>query len=243
MITAAIIEDEETNVLLIKTLLEKNKLPVRVVGEARSVDTAVNLLARTRPDLVFVDVKIIGGDAFDVLQKVPDQRPELIFLTAYDQYAIPAIKSNATDYLLKPFDTSDFITAVLKVEERIRNKRITEGRVMVRSMAVTSGNTTERISFDDIYYLEADGSYTHIFTAKGKFTTSHNIGEYEEQVPSDLFFRTHHSFIVNLCHISSVEMARSAKVQLQNGDSVPVSQRRLTEFKRRLAEQKLIMKN
>lgn len=243
MFTAAIIEDEETNILLIKTLIERNNLPVRIVGEARSVDNAVNLLLRLKPEVVFMDVKIIGGNAFDVLQRTPEIQPELIFLTAYDQYAIPAIKNNAADYLLKPFDTSDFIAAVLKVADRIRNKQLAGERRLARSMAVTTGNTTELIPFDDIYYLEADGSYTHIYTAKGKFTTSHNIGEYEEEVPADSFFRTHHSYIVNLCHITSVEMARSGKVQLQNGESVPVSQRRLTEFKKRLAEQKLIMKS
>lgn len=118
-IKIAIIEDEKNNVLLLESLLQEVLFEYEVVGNAPSVNDGVELIKSTQPDLVFQDIKIKGGTGFQVLEAFPNRNFEVIFITAYSEFAIKAIKTSAMNYLLKPVDTEEFIDAVHKAYNTI----------------------------------------------------------------------------------------------------------------------------
>jgi two-component system LytT family response regulator len=224
MILALIIEDEINSQNYLKQLVEEKFPNICILDCAKSVETAVLTIETHKPDLLFLDVEIIGGTGFDVLEQVTYRNFELIFITAYNHFSLQALKKEAVDYILKPIDDEEFVVGVNKALNRISNKKVIEKSEKVK---IVSLNNTILINQEEIFYLQADGVYTKLFTSKGTITSTKNLGEYEAALGNH-FFRCHHSFVVSLKSIVKVEKSRSGEITLVSGDKIPVSQRKIS---------------
>jgi two-component system LytT family response regulator len=230
MILALIIEDEVNSQNYLKQLVEEKFPEICILECAKSVEASVLAIESHKPDLVFLDVEIIGGTGFDILEKVNYKNFEVIFITAYNQFSLQALKKEAVDYILKPIDDEEFVVGVNKALNRINTKKEIEKSEKVN---IVSLNNTHLINHHEILYLQADGVYTILFTKNGKITSTKNLGEYET-VLGTIFFRCHHSFIVNLKFIAKVEKSRSGEITLVGGEKIPVSQRKISTLNKLL---------
>lgn len=206
---------------------------ISICGFADSVNKSLKAIHDCQPDLVFLDVHIKGGSGFDVLSEVKNKRFEIIFTTAYNNYAIKAIKTEALDYLLKPINTNEFVNAVGKAIKKIEQpgqNRVVQESPQKDKFLLTNYSETEFIDYDQILFFEANGNYTFCHLVSGKKTISKSIGEIEKQLNESFFVRTHHSFIVNLNKIEKFNKGRSGVLFLEGGAAIPVSQRKMKEF-------------
>ena len=222
-----IIEDEKSGQELIKLKLFKFFPEIEILSIIETQSDAIEFLnnPNVKIDFIFLDIEIKGGNGLTVLENVKKINFEIIFITAYEQYALNAFKHGAIHYLLKPFKDIDFINAV----ERIKLKKNVLNNVE-KTISIIHKNKTVLINFDEICYLKSDGSYTSIFTNKSTYTSSKSIGEYEKLLNKSKFFRVHHSYIINKLHIQKFERERNGIIHLSNNHFVPVSQRKILEF-------------
>jgi two-component system LytT family response regulator len=227
-----IVEDEVNNVLLIREMLKKLNFPTEVVGVASEVNEAVDVISNTSPQLVLLDIMIKGGTSFTVLEKLGNYRFEIIFITAYNQFALDAIKKQTLDYILKPINTEEFILALENCKKKLDEKSkidLLQSEAKQHFQIKTHGGT-EIILLSEIIYFSAEGSYTKCVTEKNSMIVSKNIGELEAELPTNRFFRCHHSFIINTQHIQKIEFGRSGTITCTGKNEVPVSQRKKKEF-------------
>lgn len=237
-----IIDDEAAGRLLIRQYLEAYPTLI-VVGEANNGVDAVRLINEFRPDLIFLDVQMPGLTGFQVLQHI-DEIPQIIFSTAYDQYALQAFEVHAVDYLLKPYTRDRFAQAVARVmDPRTTNLqkiqplaeslmtmpgRGTADRATAdhypEKILVQTGNRLVTVAVADILRIEAEGDYATLVTAKGHHLSNYGITALESRLDPRQFIRVHRSDIVNLHYIREIQKYPSSyDVILQNGDVVRVS--------------------
>ncbi len=228
----AVIDDELPSRQVIKNILDVYCPFVEVVAEEGSVSKAISSINDTKPEVVFLDIELKGGNGFDVLRDL-NYAPQVIFTTAYSQYAINAIKVHAFDYLLKPINEDELVATITKykkhVEDNTKQKEKPESEVNFFTYSSHEGKHVIRHS--DIIYFESSGAYTYCITTAGRTLISRNLGEVEREVGEKDFFRTHHSFIINLSKIVKVELKRNGKIYLEGNHTVPVAQRKIKEFK------------
>ncbi len=244
MINAVIIDDEKDARFLLRNQLEKkHKKKIKVLGEADDVQSGIELIKKHNPDLVFLDIQMKTGTGFDLLKKIGDINFEVVFVTAYDQYAVDAFKFSAFGYLLKPIKSKDLENTILKLEEHFKetkkdiNKRLTvlvenygsEGDIQKLIIPNVDGFQVVKIS--DIIRLEGDRNYTHFIVLPGKkITTSKSIGEYEELLNEHGFYRIHQSTIVSLRHIIGYFKGDGGTVEMVDGKKAKVSRYRKATF-------------
>lgn len=232
MIKTIIVEDEIAGQELLKKNIQDNFPDCNIETIVEHVDKAIKEIERIKPDLVFLDIHIKGGTGFDILKYFKKRDFEVIFVTAYNNFAIQAIKEEAVDYLLKPINTSEFIAGVSKAIEKIKTKSGSQktNALNSKTLNILTATGSEFIYYDDILFLEAEGAYTYIHLHNSKVLSAKNIGEYEIQLEKHSFFRTHHSFIVNITHIAKFDKGRSGTITMKTGQNIPVSQRKIKEF-------------
>ncbi len=237
--TVAIIDDEINNRLVIKNILSASCPFANIVVEEGLIDLSVMKINLLKPELIFLDIELKNGTGFDILRELT-YTPEIVFTTAYSQYAIDAIKVRAFDYILKPINEDELIDAVsrfrVKKEEAINTIGFGGSSGGFFSFATSEGK--QSINYNQIFYFESSGSYTYCITDTKKIIFSKNIGEVEKEIPASIFFRTHHSFIVNLYKIEKVKITRGGQISLFNGDFIPVSQRKTMQFIKLMKELK-----
>lgn len=199
MLRIAIIDDEKNVRVVIKKLLELNNIHHEIVGEATSVKKAKKLIESTKPDIVLLDVKLDDGTGFDLLTQLKTVDFKLIFITAYNNFAINAIKFNTIDYILKPIDPEELKNAIQKAEKAISENR---GRG-AQKLVVKTNQETHIIPIKDIIYIQSEGSYAKIYTNNLILLASKNLKFFEDSLPEQQFIRSHKSYLVNkLCIIS-----------------------------------------
>ncbi len=234
MIRAVIIDDEPDAVKFIESILAEYCPQVEVAGAAHSARDGVKLINETQPDLVFLDVQMPHGTGFDLLSSFEEKTFDVIFITAYNHYAIQAIKFSAVDYILKPVNISELIEAVNKVEERragteFRNLNFKALLENIRTpqptrLAIPTAEGIEYLSTAEIIRLEADRSYTWFFlTEKRKYLVSRNLKEYQELLNDVNFFRPHNSHLINLEHVKKFIRHEGGYIEMTDGSNVPVS--------------------
>jgi two-component system, LytTR family, response regulator len=232
-----IIDDEAAGRLLIRQYLEAYPALI-VVGEANNGVDAVRLINEFRPDLIFLDVQMPGLTGFQVLQHI-DEIPQIIFSTAYDQYALQAFEVHAVDYLLKPYTRDRFAQAVSRVtdprttnlqkiqplaESLLANTNTGTPDRYPEKILVQTGNRLVTVTVSDILRIEAEGDYATLVTAKGSHLSNYGISALESRLDPRQFIRVHRSDIVNLNYIREIQKYPSSyDVILQNGDVVRVS--------------------
>lgn len=227
MIKTLIIDDEAYARELLKQQLEAYCTGlVEVVGLAGSAIEGLKLINQHGPQLVFLDVEMPMGSGFDLLELAGDRHFEVIFTTAYQQYALKALKNKAMDYLLKPIDADELILTVKKASRFFAEKEVTVPELQRQKIRLHSFKETVLVTMSDILYLEADGRYSSVhLTGGGKYVVTRNIGEFEEELVAHRFFRIHKSLLVNLEKVSSLHRDHE-KIELQNGIVLPVSKRK-----------------
>jgi two-component system, LytTR family, response regulator len=246
MIRTVLIDDETDSVRVLQKLLDKYCPQVEVVGTAEGVETALAVIQATRPDLLFLDIEMTQGNAFDLLNQLRPLTFQVIFVTAFDNYAIRAFKYSAVDCLLKPVDIDELAGAVERVVQRSQQKNIiNQMQVFLdnmgtfsltqQKMAVPTVDGLIFINLKEVVRLEAKSSYTQIILENGNVVTAtRTIKDYEDILPEALFCRIHNSHIINLFKIEKYNKGRGGYVTLEDGTTIEVASRRRQEFLRRL---------
>jgi two-component system LytT family response regulator len=246
MIQTIIIDDEKKCIALLQQQLQKSFPEVQVVATSSKPEEGIKLIRQHEPNLLFLDIEMPLKNGFQVLEATRDVAYDVIFTTAYQQYAINAIRFAALDYLLKPIEAEELAGAIGRYKSRHKKdqqqqqfdllfnnlKNITQPFHKI-SIATTEGiifiNTT------DIVYIEASGSYSKVFLRNGDpVLTSKNLKEFEEMLSQQSFFRVHHSYIVNTNEIKRYLKGDGGFVIMSNAAELPVSKRRKEEFILRL---------
>lgn len=227
-----IIDDEAAGRMLIRQYLEHYPALI-VVGEANNGVDAVRLINEFKPDLIFLDIQMPGLSGFDVLKHL-DEIPQIIFSTAYDQYALQAFEVHAVDYLLKPYTRDRFAQAVQRVTDA-RSTNIQKIQPLAESILTTTaaypekilvqtGNRLVTVVVADILRIEAEGDYATLVTAASHHLSNYGISALEAKLDPRQFIRVHRSDIVNLNFIREIQKYPSSyDVIMQNGDVVRVS--------------------
>jgi two-component system, LytTR family, response regulator len=239
---ALIIDDEPKNVRILKKLLEDYCPQAEVCGDAGDAKSAFTAIKTLKPDLVFLDIEMPYGNAFDLLDKLLPVDFEIIFITAFDDYTLKAFKYSALDYLLKPVDIDELKAAVKKAAEKISGKSINQqlgnllsnlknNQAVLQKIALPAADGIVFINVEEIVRCEASGNYTIIYAdSKEKITASKTIKEYEDLLPPGIFCRIHHSHIINLNRIKKYHRGRGGFVVMDDGTSIEVASRRRDEF-------------
>ncbi|MEO8211353.1 MAG: LytTR family DNA-binding domain-containing protein [bacterium] len=237
MITALLVDDEKKNRDSLCKLLVEYCPEVSVIGEAGSVNDALSFIAKNKPQLVFLDVEMPGGSGFDLLRQVDKIDFKIIFVTAHSHYAIKAIRFSAVDYLLKPVDTDDLIAAVKKAaDEKVNTDEHYKGLLHNLNssnsykLAIPIKDGFAFLAPDEIIRLEADGTYTHIYTNTEKYTGTKNIKEYEQLLADQNFFRSHNSHLINLKHVKRFSRLDGYFVHMSDSSVAEISRRKKEEF-------------
>ncbi len=226
--TALIVDDEDACSSAIEMLLKKHTKNIEVAGIATDGLMAIQMIADLMPDIVFMDVQIPEINGLGVLEKFPERKFEVIFTTGYSQYALNALRLHAVDYLLKPIDPAELIVAVDYARKQLffKSQLREMGSTYQQGIQITTHNDIIYLNDNDIIYIEAMGNYCYIYNTNGiKHTVSKNIGYFEKKLSPQIFFRCHHSFVVNLNYVVKFSNRDGDSVEMQNGSFVEVSRR------------------
>ncbi len=248
MLRAIIIDDEEKGRKLLRNLVAEYCPNVEVLDMAESVAAGAQAIRKHEPDIVFLDIVMPNEDGFELLNRIPDFRGEIIFTTAYDQYAIRAIRVCALDYLLKPIDVEELQAAVARAGEKIvmdvAGKDVNGRLQALLELTKNDGQQPEKIGFpttngirfydiDKILVCKAEGNYTTVYFGGNERLelVSKTLKEFEELLSDYNFLRTHRSYLVNLNHLKEYRRVNYATdsdgeggcVVVANNMKVPVS--------------------
>ncbi|MGE3800148.1 MAG: LytR/AlgR family response regulator transcription factor [Candidatus Kapaibacterium sp.] len=239
-----IVDDEPYGRKTLHKLIQRHCPNLSVIGEAASVAEGSQIV--NQADLVFLDIQMSDGTGFDLLQKASPINFEVIFVTAYDQYGIQAVKASAVDYLLKPVDVADLKVAVQNAVERHTLKKNFAKRgndseldpgYRSKRLILPNLDGFQLIDLEEVIRCRSHKNYTEFFLRGGKSTlVSKSIGEYESLLLASNFFRIHHSHIVNMAYIKGYKRGKGGSVIMVDGSEIPVSVRRKGEFLVRLME-------
>ncbi|GAA3602044.1 LytTR family DNA-binding domain-containing protein [Flavivirga amylovorans] len=230
-LNSVIVEDEETSRDILKNYLKKYCPNVSVLGEAANVEEALVLIRNNDLDLVFLDVEMPYGNAFDLLDKVGDINFETVFVTAYNHYAMDALNAHASYYLMKPISIDELIKAVDYVTEIKTKEDALQDQVLIPKTNGVDGKITipqldgfEVIRMSDILYCKADDNYTEIYlNTNKKKLVSKTLKYFEEALNNASFARVHKSYLVNVNEVVKYVKGKGGSVLLSNGKEVMVS--------------------
>lgn len=234
-----IIDDERTNILTLRNLLDKNFPSINIIDTASNVALGVEAIETHRPDLIFLDISMPDGDGFDLLSRVSYRDFEVIFTTAYDQYALKAFDYSAVHYLLKPIEYNELRKAINRYNE-LKEKGNISARLSVlkdnlqhkyHKVIVPSNEGLNILLIDDIMRLEASDTYTMFFLANGqKLLASKPLNIFEKMLVDQDFSRIHSKHLVNLKYVQRYIKGKGGNVVLDNGDELDVSVRKKNDF-------------
>lgn len=232
---AILIDDEISNLENLRTLLEKHCPQIAILATAQNVNDAVDAIEKYSPNVVFLDIQIGDETGFDVLKLLPKRNFEVIFVTAYDQYGIQAVKFAALDYLLKPIDIEELINAVNKAEQKLATpiqnlqldfllQQLKKPETNVSTIALQMQSEIRYVNLSEIIRCEADDSYTYFFLSDSeKILVSKSLKEYADLLRPNGFLRTHQSHLVNPKYVKSWLKEDGGILLLTSGEKIPIS--------------------
>jgi two-component system LytT family response regulator len=223
---------------------------INIIGEAHNTKDAEVKIAALNPDAIFLDIEMPNENAFQFLERLSPINFEIIFVTAYDEYAIRAFKLNAVDYILKPINIDELVKAVEKLKERVVYRKVVSNgttghrynelaqqinlKKKQQQLILRDNNTWETVSFKNVVYVKAMGSYCKIFYTSGgeehDMLMSRSIAEYEEIFPAEIFFRIHRSYLVNCSYIKKILKDEVLSIQLHDKTILPIGRRRFSDL-------------
>jgi two-component system LytT family response regulator len=228
-IRTIIIDDEMKARDVLKRLIAVYCPEIEVIGEGNSIESGMDVITKLKPDLVFLDIHLDTQNSFDLLSKIDCSTFDIIFTSGHSSYGVNAFKVNAIDYILKPVDSDDLISAVERVvKKRELESRSNEGTV---SIPVHINDLVEYINSNQICALEADNNYTQIFTLESKkYLASKTLSDIEELLKeTNQFIRIHRSICVNTRFISSYSKTEPFEITMANGNVYEISRRKKGE--------------
>jgi len=237
-----IIDDEHDAVDFITTIIGEYCPELEVTGKAHNVKEGVDLIKEIKPDLVFLDVEMPNGTGFDLLTHFPEKEFDVVFITAFNHYAIKAIKFSAVDYILKPININEFIEAVKRVAQK-RNNNLRAGNENfeallenIRSshptrLVIPTSDGREYLNPKDIIRIEADRSYSWFYIVdKKKILVSRHLKEFQDLLNDRNFFRPHNSHLINLDFVKKYVRHDGGYIEMTDGSQIPVSRNRKDLF-------------
>ncbi len=236
-LNAILVEDEANSREILRNYLGKYCVDVNLVGEAASIQEGLELIQKHELDLVFLDVEMPYGNAFDLLDQLPDRTFETVFVTAYNQYAMDALNSHAAYYLMKPINIDELIKAVEYVQE-IKQKEIElTDTVLQPKLKSVEGKITlpqqdgfQVLNVADILYCKADDNYTEIYLENKKILVSKTLKYFEDALTGFSFARIHKSYLVNVNEVVKYRKGKGGSVVVSNGKELLVSASKKKEF-------------
>ncbi len=239
MIKVIIIDDEKHCIITLEHLLS-HTADVKIMATTQDSTQAKSLIETHQPDIVFIDIEMPQMNGFDVLNQFETMPFKVVFTTAYDQYAIKALRLNALDYLLKPIDKNDIAAVIEKfknqelstTKDQVQNLQMFNNGIMQDTIALSTSKGLQFVKIEDIMYLEAESCYTYItMNDKTKHVASKTMSIFEELLQDNpLFFRTHKSHIINLKFIKQYIRGEGGELIMQDGTSISLSRNRKQDF-------------
>jgi len=237
-----IIDDEHDAVNFIGSIIGEYCTSLEVVGEAHNVLEGVAVITDKKPDLVFLDIEMPNGTGFDLLTHFPEKDFEVVFITAFNHYAIKAIKFSAVDYILKPININEFIEAVNRVVQK-RKEKSSAGdesfRMLMENLksahptrlAIPTSDGMEYLNPKDIIRIEADRSYSWFYiTGNRKILVSKHLKEFQDLLNDRYFFRAHNSHLINLKYVKKFIRKEGGYIEMLDGEQIPISRNRKDLF-------------
>jgi two-component system LytT family response regulator len=240
MLQAVIVDDEIKALQSLTWELTNFSDEINVIASFTNPHDALDYLEKNTPDCLFLDIEMPTMDGFQFIQKLTNKNFPVVITTAYNQYALKAIKNDALDYLLKPIDTDDLEDTIAKIK-KFNNKNFSVEKLEMAMFNFNSKSIHKRITLntdgkliflesDEILYAESDGNYSTIFLTDGqKIVLTKKLKEVNELLPSDSFFRIHNSYIINLNKIKEF-LKTDGYVVLKSNHKLPVSRQKKSDF-------------
>jgi len=234
-IKALIIDDEQGNCENLEALLARYCPQIDVLESINHIAPAVESIITYKPHLIFLDIELAEGTGFDLLEMLPDKNFEVIFVTAFDRYALKAIKFCALDYILKPVNISELIKAVKRFEERQSEKNNSQKVQLLlenlnapnKRIALPLSDKMEFVLVDRILRCKSDGNYTHVYLTTGeKYMVCKSMKEFDELLTDYDFLRVHQSHLINLNEVKSYVRSDGGYISMSDGASVSISRQR-----------------
>ncbi|MEO7046541.1 MAG: LytTR family DNA-binding domain-containing protein, partial [Ferruginibacter sp.] len=228
----------------LRAMLQQYFPEIIVLGEASSVEQGLEGINEHKPNIVFLDIQLKEETGFDLLNRLPKIDFGLIFVTAYNQYALKAFRFNAIDYLLKPIIPQELIEAVNKVKQRIGStktdskklvdqlyKDIQDPKKVHDKIAISTSDGFNIVSINEIIYCHAISNYTRFYLTDGKsILSSYTLKQYDELLTTQSFFRAHRSYLINMSHVKMYKKGEGGEIVMSNGDEIELSRTHKTEF-------------
>ncbi|MEC5156622.1 LytR/AlgR family response regulator transcription factor [Chryseobacterium sp. MP_3.2] len=242
-LTAVIVDNDYETTEILNSFVEENHIILKIVGHGSSVEKSLDIIKLHKPDVIFIDISSKNENLSDYINDLDFNLPKFIIISSNELYALKAFKINAIDFLVKPLNFNDLILSVYKAIKQIemelcfQKQRVSEVNALTTMyqnneyIAISSMDKIELVRMDDIIFCKAEGKYTDFFLVNDKkILSSRNLGEYASMMDPNYFFRIHHSYVVNIKHITKISKKDGYSCDLINGTSLPVAKRRQEEF-------------
>lgn len=242
MIRTIIIEDEPVSREMLTLMLQRYKADIEIIDACSNPADGIESIAKHQPDLVFLDIQMPKMNGFEMLKKITPINFEVIFTTAFDQYAINAIRVSALDYLLKPVDDEDLAAAIEKCKVSLKDKKpqlqfehlfnnLINKNPLDKTLALAASDGISFVKMSDILRVEANGRYAKFYLLnKDTILVSKTLGDFEEILSANQFFRIHDSSIINLNHVKKYIRGDGGTVLLSDNTELDVARRRKDDF-------------
>ena len=246
MIRTIIVDDEPSALNVLSLLLKKKcKEDVEIIATSTSPREGRELIETLKPDLVFLDIEMPGMTGIDLLRSFTNPSFQVVFVTAYDAYAVEAFRLSAVDYLLKPVEGADVANAVQKIKNDIQKHQgdistrlhqlekllLNNNTLLETKIGIGMADKIVFVNIPDILYCEAQGAYTNVFLKDDKkMLASKSLGDFESQLAGHRFFRIHHHYLINLNKVKEFQRHDGGYVILENNKQLEVSQRKRKDF-------------
>jgi two-component system, LytTR family, response regulator len=240
MLKAIIIDDEEHCINTLQWNINQSyKEEIEIIAVTASAVEGLKLVNEHKPDILFLDIEMPHLNGIDLANMIQHNETSIVFTTAYDQYAIQAIKLNALDYLLKPVDEEELGKVIIKIKQQnsadyknqIKNLQEAHKSKILNKIALNNMNGFTLVAFEDIIYIKGENTYSNFFLTKGsKILISKTLAAVQEMLDMNLFYRVHKSFIINLKHVSKYIKGDGGDVVMSDGTTIAVSRNKKDDF-------------
>ncbi len=234
-ITTLLIDDEPLALAELQSMLNQHP-EIEVIDAIHEAEGAIQAINTKAPQLIFLDINMPGKSGFEVLESV-DEAPLVIFVTAYDQFAIKAFEVNALDYILKPVNTERLNEAIEKVKKTISTTTTTENRLRIdKRIFIKDGEQCFFVPLAEIYLIESVGNYARVYYQEKKPLLHKSLNYLEEKLPDEFFFRTDRQHIININFIKNITpyFNSTLQIELVSGQKIDISQRQSVKFKHKM---------
>ena len=234
-LNAIIVDDELFGRENLKQIIETYCSEIEILGAADSVVSAKELIKKTNPDVVFLDISMPTLDGFDFIKEYSEPDFMIVFVSAHEEYGIKAVKAGVTDYLLKPIDIKELKETVNKLLTIHKKNETVQTEIQSDKIVIPASHGVNIIEYTNIVRLEADGSYTKVFIKEQKCRwISRTLKDFEDTLPKEKFCRVHKSHIINIKYIKDYKNISGYEVTMTDGSKIEISRRKAPEFIRKI---------